>query len=224
MTAIDLLRFENLHMLPGPRGREPGISGHLPKGGVMAILGPSGVGKSTLLRILGRLEDRFTGKIYWQGHSHEQVPATEWRRQVQYVHQNPVSFPGTVRENLFVPWKLSAFRNYPQPDAERMTREMAALGLNEGVLEQDAQLLSGGERIRLALLRHMLSEPQVLLLDEPTASLDPGNRQCVLDRLSSWLKESENRGLCLVSHREDHRTFLGKKIVEILLTPKELQP
>lgn len=224
MSTMNLLSFENLRIPLGSGGREVRVSSRLPMGGVLSIRGTSGAGKSTLLRILGRLEDRFTGDICWEGRNIRDVPAAEWRRSVQYVHQDPVSFPGTVRENLLMPWKLSAFRNFPQPGTERVKLEMEALGLNRELLEQDAQLLSGGEKARLALLRHLLSAPRILLLDEPTASLDPENRKLILGRLLLWLLEIEGRGIALISHNaEDSFSFPADRVSELLLTPKELK-
>lgn len=219
---MDLLRFENLHIPLGSQGRKLQTSGHLPKSRILAVRGPSGAGKSTLLRVLGRLEDRFVGQIYLQERPYEEISAVEWRRLVQYVHQTPITFPGTVRDNLLLAWKLSAFRNIPLPPTEQVAREMNALGLDADFLDRDAQLLSGGERARVALLRHLLSGPQILLLDEPTASLDRGSRSLVLKRLSSWLEEDRERGICLVSHSEDEGAFPEGKILELSLEGKEV--
>lgn len=220
MNSMNLLRFENLRVTLGAGEAGETISGSLPQGKILAVRGPSGAGKTTLLRVLGRLEDRFAGRIYWKGRPLEKVPAAEWRRNIQYIHQDPVTFPGTVRTNLLQAWELSAFRNHLRPETEKLVREMADLGLDADLLDRDSQILSGGEKARLVLLRHLLSGPDILLLDEPTASLDPENRDLVLKKLMSWLNEDSGRGLCLVSHADDHRSFPQGTVMEITLNEK----
>lgn len=221
---MNLLGFDDLQIPLGDGDRVVRLSGRLPHNSILAVTGPSGAGKSTLLRILGRLEDRFSGTVLWRDRPMETVPAGEWRRRIQYVHQTPVTFAGSVRDNLLYPWQLAAFRKEPLPEPERLARELAALGLSAKILEQDAQLLSGGERARIVLLRHLLSGPEILLLDEPTASLDPDSRNQLLDRLKAWICEASGRGLCLVSHSRDQDRFPAERVQELSLLPLEVRP
>lgn len=220
---MNLLTIDGLRVPLGEGDREIRVSGRLPAGAVLAVTGPSGAGKSTLLRILGRLEDRFTGTLLWRERPLKKVPAIEWRRRIQYVHQNPVTFAGNVRDNLLYPWQLSAFRETVQPGQELLVRELEALALPGKMLEKDAQLLSGGERARIGLLRHLLTGPEILLLDEPTASLDPDSRNLLLDRLNTWICEDNGRGICLVSHSRDQEHFPDERVLELELSPLKVK-
>ncbi len=219
---MELLEFRGLRIPLGNRGRTVRLSGSLEGGQILAVRGPSGTGKSTLLRILGRLEDRFSGELLWREKPLKDIPASIWRRHIQYVHQNPVIFAGSVETNLLYPWQLSAFRGTKTPEKPELQEELATLGLGVHFLQQDAQLLSGGERARICLLRHLLSEPEILLLDEPTASLDPESRNLVVKRLRSWIGERAERGLCLVSHSEDQRLFAPSRVRVLELRPEEV--
>lgn len=194
---MDILRFEELTCDLGG-GRRIVASGAVPANGVLVVRGPSGSGKSTLLRALARLRPILRGHAWLDGQEMRQVPPTLWRRRVHYVPQRPVAFDGSVLDNLLLPYRLRIYRDAPVPNRPAVTEAMAQLGLTAP--DQDARTLSGGELARLALLRAVLARPSVLLLDEPTASLDAGNRERVLRFLGRWVAAEPGRGLILVSH------------------------
>ncbi|TLM73967.1 MAG: ATP-binding cassette domain-containing protein, partial [Actinobacteria bacterium] len=101
-----------------------------------------------------------------------EVPPAEWRAAVALVPQTPVMLPGTVAENLRAPWALALRRGTPAPDDRVLAVALASVGLGEVALDRDAAKLSVGQAARVAMLRTVLTDPRVLLLDEPDANLD----------------------------------------------------
>jgi putative ABC transport system ATP-binding protein len=145
-----------------------GITIDIPCRGITAVAGPSGAGKSTLLRLLNRLDEPVSGVITWDGR-----PLAEWeprllRRKVAMVFQRPPLFGGTVLDNLRV-----ALGDVTRPAAEVI---LDRVGLPPALLDRAANDLSGGEAQRMSIARALLTEPSVLLADEPTASLDGASR------------------------------------------------
>lgn len=149
-----------------------GISLQTNKGEVLALIGPRGAGKTTLLRILGLLEPPSRGEVYFKGVN---VTSSErarlWaRRKMSFVAQKPVVFSGSVRGNVAcgLKWRGVSLRS-----AESKIEAVLRLtGMSEH-RDRDAKSLSVGEMQMVALARALVSEPEVLFLDEPTASLDP---------------------------------------------------
>ncbi len=139
------------------------------EGEIMALVGPSGAGKSTLLRLLNFLETPTSGIIRFAGQTINGAAPLALRRQVTTVFQRPVLRRGSVRANVEYGLRLRGLRDDGRVDA--MLAEVGLLTL----AKQGAQTLSGGEMQRVALARALVIEPRVLLLDEPTANLDPYN-------------------------------------------------
>ncbi len=139
----------------------------LRRGEVLAITGPSGAGKSSLLRLLNRLDEPTSGTVYFAGEDYRKLEPRELRRKVGMVTQRPYLFPGTVATNL----------NFgPQQRGETLER-MALEQLLEqvalrGFADRNVASLSGGEAQRVSLARTLANQPEVVLLDEPTSSLD----------------------------------------------------
>ncbi|WP_366923656.1 ATP-binding cassette domain-containing protein [Metallumcola ferriviriculae] len=189
--------------------------------GFYLIKGPSGAGKSTLLRLLCKLDIPVAGEILYQG-----VPYSRWdtgllRTKLSYVQQMPVVLPGTVKENLMLPFKFNQLRSAPRPDDDRL-REWLDYFLLDGVsLDSRADKLSVGQRQRLTLIRSLMLEPEMLLLDEPTASLDPQARELV-EQLVEKLNMERGIGIIMVSHNDfvprsvpaRHIYVEGKKVEE----------
>lgn len=185
-------------------------------GGLLVVRGPSGSGKTSLLRVLARLQEDQGGQVYLNGCSWREFPAPAWRRQVLYVSQRPVLFAGTVRDNFNRPLELAILqRDGVGFDETEAARGLARLMLDPDRMTQDARTLSGGEASRVALLRAVLVQPKILLLDEPTAALDEAARDAVYTFLEAWRHEVPGRGVILVSHSEDAWTLPGATVLEI---------
>lgn len=136
----------------------------LTRGGITALMGPNGAGKSLALRLLAGLITPTQGRVVWDGDS--PIPA----RDVALVFQKPVLFRRTVRANLD-----HALSIYGVPRRLRSARvdELLEIGQLGGLADRPARVLSGGEQQRVAMVRALAARPRILLLDEPSASLDP---------------------------------------------------
>jgi len=153
------------------------ISLTMPKGGIYCLMGPSGSGKSTLLRCLNRLYEPPVGTVFLDNADITTLPVQGLRRRVGMVGQQPALFPGSVRENLIYGPKIQG----RIPDVSAL---LTQVDLDpDYYLERDSQTLSGGEAQRVNLARTLANEPEVLLLDEPTAALDPTSTRLVEDSL-----------------------------------------
>jgi len=175
----------------------------IPEVGITVLAGPSGAGKSTLLRLLNRLDDPLCGAISWKGRELSDWDPTELRRRVAMVFQRPPLFPGSVVENLQV-----AFPDVPD---ERALHVLEHVGLSGDLLDQDAGTLSGGEAQRMCVARALLTEPEVLLADEPTAALDAAARRKVED-LGRMLADS-GVAVVWVSHDTEQLRRLADYVV-----------
>ncbi|ACZ40797.1 phosphate ABC transporter ATP-binding protein [Sphaerobacter thermophilus] len=141
----------------------------IPAGEFLAVVGPSGAGKSTLLRLLCFLERPTTGTVRYDGRTWPDGAPLDVRREVTLVFQRPLLLDGTVEQNVAYGLRLRG-----EPADERVAATLELLGLSH-LARARARTLSGGELQRVALGRALVLRPRVLLLDEPTANLDPHN-------------------------------------------------
>jgi len=146
-----------------------GIDLDLPRREVVAIVGPSGAGKTSLLRLLNRLDDPSKGSVLFEGKPIAELSVRALRRRVGFVFQTPVMFAGTVRANLETARSLGEAEGRAPSAADGIR----LAGLDESFLDRAADRMSGGERQRVSLARALMTAPEVLLLDEPTSALDP---------------------------------------------------
>lgn len=177
---------------------------------VSAIVGPSGGGKTTLLRILNRMTTPDSGRVLFFGEPVEEMDSVHLRRKVTMLTQTPVIFAGTVRENLLIGCRL-AEKEEPAPGAVQAI--MARVGLDKE-LSADAARLSGGEKQHLALARVMLMDPEVMLLDEPSASLDEETEVLIFDLVTAFCCE-RCKTLIMVTHSEKGFTGYYDTLVRI---------
>lgn len=153
---------------------------------VLAIAGPSGSGKSSLLRLLSRLDEPTSGTVYLQGTDYRQIAPRELRRQLGMVTQRPYLFPGSVEDNLrFGPAQRGEV--LPQDSVEQL---LARVGL-QGYSNRNVAKLSGGEAQRVSLARTLANSPVVLLLDEPTSALDDAAKREVETLIQQIVREQE---------------------------------
>jgi ABC-type multidrug transport system fused ATPase/permease subunit len=200
-TAAPLLELDDVRF-GYPDGTEVlrGVSLSVPAGSRIALVGPSGAGKSTVLALIEGFYPLSGGAIRWAGTDVRELPRAALRARLGYVEQEAPVLAGTVRDNLL----LAA----PAATDTELWAVLADVGLT-GVVQRSARgldvpvgddgvLLSGGERQRLAIARSLLARPALLLLDEPTASLDARNEGLLRDTLAA---ASADRALLVVAHR-----------------------
>jgi putative ABC transport system ATP-binding protein len=135
---------------------------------LVVLIGPSGAGKSTLLRLCNRLDVPSGGRILYRDDDVADLDPLALRRRVGMVFQRPTPFPGTVAENLRI--AEPALTDAGAVDA------LERVGLDAGFLDRPATELSGGEAQRVCLARTLVTDPEVVLMDEPTSSVDRAAR------------------------------------------------
>ncbi len=192
---------------------------------ITAIIGPSGIGKSTLLMTLNRLWETIPGaklrgeiEIKFQGRFQEihdrNYPLVTLRRSVGMVFQTPNPLPMTIFGNVSFPLKLAGFRKKSEM-GDRVEQALKRAYLWDEVkdrMNEDALRLSGGQQQRLCIARALILEPEILLLDEPTSSLDPKSG-AVIEELLVNLKDSCT--LLIVSHYQDQVQRIADAVFEL---------
>lgn len=178
------------------------------RGETLAVVGPNGAGKSTLLLTLAQLLKPARGEIRFDGKSLRELNELEYRRKISFVFQSPLLLDMTVEENVALGLK---FRGAPK---ERVKVETAkwikALGV-ESLSARRASQLSGGEAQRVSLARAFVLNPELLLLDEPFAALDPPTRAKLIEDLSALLGE-DHRTAVFVTHNLNEAAKLSHRI------------
>jgi putative ABC transport system ATP-binding protein len=195
-----LLSASGLSWTP-PNAEKPllmDVALHLDAGEILGITGKSGCGKSSLLRCLVRLEPA-SGELRWKGTQVDSGNVRDFRRSVGYVQQSPVALSDTVGDNLAFAQEMGGEKALDL-DAQRALLDRLGLGgLKQG---RKFSSLSLGEKQRLALVRSLTPQPDVLLLDEPTSALDPDSVQRSEEVLRQHLLEP-GRAIILVSHQPE---------------------
>lgn len=186
-----------------------GINAEIAPGSFVTLLGPSGCGKSTLLRLLSGLEAPTSGEISW-GHAGKPAPG-----EIGYVFQDPTLLPwANAAENVYLPLRLRGVGR-----AAAMPRVMAALaqvGL-EGFEHAKPKALSGGMRMRVSIARALVSEPALLLMDEPFAALDEFTRHKLQDDLLALWRRT-GKTVVFVTHSIYEAAYLADRIM--IMTPR----
>lgn len=217
MTVPSLLSVQNLSApLDAPAPVLRGVDFRLEPQERVLLTGPSGSGKTTLLRCLVLLEP-FRGEVRLEGEPVGPERVRELRRRVAWVPQRPVPVAGSVEENLafarelgLKPRKSGTALNAAGQDAL-----LDRLGLVDLDRSRRFDGLSGGEQQRVALVRSLTPGPQVLLLDEPTASLDPESVADVLALVDEWCGADPSRALVWVSHQRSEVQGLATRSVSL---------
>ncbi len=182
----------------------------IPAGKITCIIGKSGSGKTTFLRLLNNLISADSGKIYYKGIDINEINPLELRREVVMLSQEPVIFNGTIKDNLNMGLKFSE-KN--AAGDKKLSEVLDKIQLCKS-LDAPAEKLSGGEKQRLALGRVLLLEPEVLLLDEPSSSLDENTEQTVIENVVGYARLND-RTLIMVTHTGKIAKKYGDFIIKI---------
>lgn len=199
-SASPLLEIVGLEVGPPGDPRVRGVDLALQEGEHGVLRGPSGSGKSQVLRAIAGLEPARWERARLLGRDFEEWTPSERRGRAIYLHQEPARLSGSSRDNLERMRGLSGSR--PEP-WERTLERWSAVGLGEEQLDRDATSLSGGEAWRMALVRALQLEPAILLLDEPTASLDTTSAAEVVDVIRAFVADKGGRAALWVVHDDE---------------------
>ena len=209
-TPDAVFRFDGVAVRLGDSEVLSALDLAVPGRGITVVQGPSGSGKSTLTRLTNRLLDPTSGNVSLRGIDVRRLDVLELRRTVGMVFQRPTLFDGTVRDNLAATHIV---------DEARHGEMLRSVGLDDAFLGRDGSTLSGGEAQRVCLARALLMQPEVLVADEPTASLDHEST-LVLERLARDLADAGvpvlwvTHDLAQVERIADHRVALeGGRVV-----------
>ncbi|MFC5362758.1 ATP-binding cassette domain-containing protein [Peribacillus frigoritolerans] len=162
---------------------------------VTCLTGESGAGKTSLLRLLNRMDDPDSGLIYYQDQLLDEFNPIELRRKVTMLSQAPFTLPGTIEENLQIGLELT---EREKKDKEELVKALETVQLQKS-LDESAENLSGGEKQRLALARLLLLNSEVYLLDEPTSALDEEAELKVMGRFLEKVKR-EKGTVIMITH------------------------
>jgi putative ABC transport system ATP-binding protein len=176
-----------------------GFSASIPAGRLTVMVGPSGAGKTTLLRLLNRLDDPDGGTVLFAGQDVRRYDVLELRRRVQLVGQVPVTFPGTVGDNI-------------GPPGDGVAALLARVGLDPGLAGREADRLSVGEAQRMCLARSLALHPEVLALDEPTSALDTASKSGIVALIRDLARAGHT--VVMVTHDPAH-TEIADHVVRV---------
>jgi putative ABC transport system ATP-binding protein len=204
--AAAILRAENLSRRVGEVWIVKEVSLGVERGELLGVVGPSGSGKSSFLRLLNRLDEPTSGTVFLEGEDYRQIEPRELRRRVGMVTQRPFLFPGDVATNL---------RFGPSQRGEALPEAKIAVLLDRvglpGFAARHVANLSGGEQQRVSLARALANEPDVLLLDEPTSALDEKAKFGIEELMHDLVSESRLTSV-LVTHDLDQARRLCRRV------------
>lgn len=203
-----LLKVEHLQHSYGKAEILKNIELGVERGEVFVTIGPTGSGKTTLLRLIGLLEKPTSGHIYFDGHQvdNSERARLEIRRRMAVVSQKPAVFNASVFDN--VAYGLKIRKESGASLHSKVMNVLETVGLS-GYEKRNARTLSGGETQRVALARAMVIDPELLLLDEPTANLDPVSTSHIEKLVTDVIKKSNTTVMM-----STHDMFQGQRLAD----------
>jgi len=184
------------------------ISVQVKQGEVLAVVGSSGAGKSSFLRLLNRLDEPTGGVVLINGRDYREIAARDLRRRVGMVMQMAYLFPGTVATNI----AFGPLQRHEVLSAAQIAALLARVGLPK-YEDRDVSRLSGGEAQRVSLARALANSPDTLLLDEPTSALDDTSQRAIEELVLSIIRERRMTAVIVThdtgqAHRIADRTMI----------------
>ena len=189
-----VIRSDRLGRVVGSKVLVENATFEVRSGEMLAIVGPSGSGKSSLLRLMNRLDEPTSGTVYVEGIDYREIAPRELRRKLSMVMQRPYLFPGTVEENL----RFGPLQRGQVVPAGEVKKLLDRVGLSSYAARNVANL-SGGEAQRVSLARTLANSPLVLLLDEPTSALDETSK-LVIEALIKEIVQERRLTCIIVTH------------------------
>lgn len=181
------------------------ISYSFEKNKIYSIIGPSGGGKSSFLRLLNRLDEPTSGEIIFHGSSvSDQIPEII-RKKIGFLFQTPYLFPDTVKDNLL--YAKSSLTN------ERINKILDQVQIEQKMIDSKVSTLSVGQCQRVALGRLLATEPEVLLLDEPTSSLDPSYTEAIEQTIFEIVNKSDLTVIVVTHHPDQALRLNGETLL-----------
>jgi putative ABC transport system ATP-binding protein len=177
---------------------------------VTTIIGRSGSGKTTLLKLLNKLISPTEGEIYYEGKSLKEMSSIDIRKEVLMLPQMPVVFKGSIKDNLLIGLR---YAKQPAVTDARLNAILESVYLYKQ-LNESADILSGGEKQRLALGRILLLEPKILLLDEPSSALDESTEESIIQTIINFAKDT-NKKIILITHNKQLADMYGEDVIEL---------
>lgn len=204
---MSILNFNNVNFTNGEKTILKDINFEIEKGDYVTIIGPSGGGKSTLLKLCNNLISPSQGSIYYNNKNIMEYNPVDLRKDISYCLQIPYLFGETVMDNLSFPFKI---RN-SKINMDKIHELTYKFKIRKDILNEKILNLSGGEKQRISLMRTLMHTPNVLLLDEVTSSLDAENTSIVED----IIKDLNHNGvtiLWITHNREQSLKYANKRI------------
>lgn len=202
--------FEKVVKQYGERKVIPNLDLEIPKGNIVVFVGPSGCGKTTTMKMINRLIEPTAGKIFVQGKDVLAMDPVELRREIGYVIQQVGLFPHmTIAENVSLVLRLKK----QKVNISEIGRMLELVGLDPRIYgNRYPRQLSGGQQQRVGVARALMSDPEIILMDEPFSALDPVTREQLQEELIR-LNESLNKTIVFVTHDMDEALKIADRIV-----------
>ncbi|PKH24424.1 ATP-binding protein [Enterobacterales bacterium CwR94] len=206
-----MIQFDKVTKYYQGRAAVSDVSLHIEKGELTVLIGTSGSGKSTTLKMINRLVEHDEGRITFGGEEIRRIDARALRRRMGYAIQSIGLFPHwTVEKNIAtVPALLGWSR---EKISARVSELLILLGLDDSFRQRRPHQLSGGQQQRIGVARALAADPEVLLMDEPFGALDPVTR-ATLQQEVARIHQLSGRTIVLVTHDIDEALFLADKLV-----------
>jgi putative ABC transport system ATP-binding protein len=202
---VALLELQNVSYQNENKSILKNISLQIDAGDYLSIVGSSGSGKSTFLKLCAHLLSPTEGKIFFKGKDFREYNPLELRRKIGYCAQTPCLFGDTVEDNLSFPYLIRK----QKIDLARVQALFSSFNLDFEFMKKDVQSLSGGEKQRIALIRTLLFKPEILLLDEVSSALDVANTLFV-EKVISSLNQTGTTVLWITHDLEQSRKYAHK--------------
>ncbi|WP_227394829.1 ABC transporter ATP-binding protein [Jeotgalibacillus aurantiacus] len=198
------IQFSHVTFTSGEQEILHDITGWFPRNRITTLVGPSGAGKTTLFRLCNGLISPTSGDIYIDDQKIESYDPVQLRRKVGIALQSATMVPGTVRYNLALPMELQG----KELSDERAKELITVVGMDESFLERKAKDLSGGQRQKLSIARTLVNQPEILLLDEITSSLDRVSQQ-EIEELIVRINEKYGTTIMWITHNLRQALSIG---------------